>query len=299
MDALTEFSEYLQSRIDTGENVPLDPGLHQSFSLRLTLLLDGYKTTGTIGPNVQKISVEEGPEVFERINYSATGESIFYLSEDGPTHIRVSDGKRLPPPDGAEVASRVNRKSDDGVYYADRSDYVGVFENATGRQVAQLSWQRDSYEACTVNVAFSHDNQHVAVSYAYDNAVRVWTLESGEYLGEFKAPDHEAALSFSPDGKFLLAGTKRGSVLFSLETKLWVYRNTTSQIFSVGYHPFGKSCAIGSVENHIEIIDLEALQRHETKPFDVIVEQIIEHKDLWFSQSDLDMESLYYRAFQL
>lgn len=299
MDALAAFSEYLQSRIDTGEDVLLDPGLHQSFSLRLALLLDGYKATGTVGPGVQKLSVEEGPEVFEHLNYSATGESIFYLSKVGPVHIRVSDGAPLPPPKGFEVSSRPNRKSDDGAYYADGNDFVGVFENATGRQVSQLSWQRDSFEACTVNVAFSHDNQHVAVSYAYDNAVRVWALESGEYLGEFKAPDHEAALSFSPDGKFLLAGTKCGSVLFCLETKLWVYRNTTRQIFSVGYHPLGKSCAIGSAENHIEIIDLGAMQSHEAKPFDIIVEQIIEHKDLWFSQSNLDMELLYYRAFQL
>ena len=67
----------------------------------------------------------------------------------------------------------------------------------------------------------------------------------------------------------------------------------------MGYHPLGKSCAIGSAENHIEIIDLGAMQSHEAKPFDIIVEQIIEHKDLWFSQANLDMELLYYLAFQL
>lgn len=261
MEAVEAFCEHLEDYVE--KCVAPDPsrGLLEAMSMQLALVLHRPIQSDALGPPVQHFSLSCEPNAFDPIEFVNGGREIVFRSGETVVSLDVmtaKTGERTKqefPPDIFRDMSR----SPDGRFYTDRYDFVGVFEVATDEKFRRLAWNRNSAEACTVNVAFSPDSHLVAVSYTYDNAVRIWNVHRGDYLGEFIACDHEAALKFSPDGSLLFTGTKSGARLFHLNSGYAIYSNNIKQTYAVGYHPEGVSIVAYATGPAIYRVDLSAI----------------------------------------
>lgn len=281
MEAVEAFCEHLEDCVE--KCVAPDPSqeLLEAMSLQLALVLHRSGHPDALGPPVQHFSLSCEPNAFEPLEFVNGGREIVFRSEETIVSLDVMSGKsgvRTKQAFPTDIISDMSR-SPDGRFYTDRNDFVGVFEVATDEMFTQLAWDRNSAGACTVNVEFSPDSQLVAVSYAYDNAIRIWNVLRGEYLGEFIAHDHEAALKFSPDGGLLFTGTKSGARLFHLNSGYAIYSNNIKQTYSVGFHPAGVSVIADKDGPTIYRVDLTRLQECKTQSALEILELFHAHRE--------------------
>ena len=267
MEAVEAFCDHLEVCVDK-DVAPNPPHkLLEAMSLQLALVLHRSARSDELGPPIQHFALSSEPNAFDPIEYINGDREIVYRSGETIVSLDLATGniaERTTKEISPDVFRDVSR-SPDGRVYTDRNDFVGVFEVATGEKFRQLAWDRNSTEACTVNVAFSPDSHLVAVSYAYDNAVRIWNVQSGDYLGEFNACDHEAALKFSPNGSLLFTGTKSGARLFHLNSGFAIYSNSIKRTYAVGYQPDGVSVVANKDGPAIYRVDLTSLQDCKTQ----------------------------------
>jgi len=281
MEAVEAFCDHLEDCVE--KCVAPDPSqeLLEAMSMQLALVLHRPIQPDALGPPVQHFSLNCEPNAFDPIEFVNGGREIVFRSGETIVSLDVMTGKAGEhtkqefPTDIFRDLSR----SPDGRFYTDRNDFVGVFDVETDEEFRRLAWDRNSAGACTVNVAFSPDSQLVAVSYAYDNAVRIWNVHRGDYLGEFIACDHEAALKFSPDGSLLFTGTKSGARLFHLNSGYAIYSNNIKQTYAVGYHPDGVSIIADKDGPAIYRVDLTSLQVCKTQSAVEILELFQAHRD--------------------
>lgn len=294
MSALTAFSDVLQDRINGTATGPINSSLLEAFSMCLSLALETGGNSETPGPTTRKIPVKAQLDAFTPIIFVNQDTQLLYQTESDMACIRLSDGVAVPAPANAAAFFKNGNESPDGLYQTDRSDFVRVFEKGSKEEAMQLSWPRSSREACTVNVVFSPDNRLIAVTYAYDSAIRLWDFQSKSYLGEMPAADHEAALAFSPDSRFLFAGTKSGVDLFHVESGLSIWHHRAKQCYSVGYSSDGLLCAYDENDPHIVTVNLQALGTPISGGMDQILDVILEHWNVWEGQ--MQWEAVYYQA---
>jgi WD40 repeat protein len=143
-------------------------------------------------------------------------------------------------PDNSRIAS------------GERYKKVKLFDG-TGKELKAL----DGHDAAILAVAFSPDNK-VLYSFSLDGGLRTWDASSGAPQGApQKVPDSHSAAAFSPDGKFLLAGTSGGNLYFySLATKKIVFKGQLStQVKAVAISPDGKTLAVGLGDETIRLLD--------------------------------------------
>lgn len=281
MEAVEAFCEHLEDCVE--KCVAPDPSqeLLEAMSLQLALVLHRSGQPDELGPPVQHFSLSCEPNAFEPLEFVNGGREIVFRSGETIVSLDVMSGKagaRTKQEFPTDIFRDLSR-SPDGRFYTDRNDFVGVLEVATDAEFRRLAWDRNSAEACTVNVVFSPDSQLVAVSYAYDNAVRIWNVRRGDYLGEFIARDHEAALKFSPDGSLLFTGTKSGARLFHVNSGYAIYSNNIKQTYSVGYHPDGVGIIADKDGPAIYHVDLTSLQDCKTQSALEILELFHAHRD--------------------
>ena len=290
-DALEVFSAFLFKYFKEGSKEELSPDLLKLFSQQLALTLDAKP--GSSGPPRRAIKLEEAPDAFDPILYARDQQRIYYRAESGNACINIHTGRAEPLPLEAEqMLSRDFSCSPDGQLYTDRNDYVGIFESATGRELNRLSWERHDTAACTVNVVFSPDGQLIAVSYAYDHYIRIWNIKTNHYLGEYAAPNHEAALAFNPDGNFLFAGTKSGVCLFDVDSRLRIFHHRTRGSYNVGYAPSGRSVIASAGHDELNLFDLKALFQPLPTSLDNILNVVVEHEEKLFNVNNPKWENL-------
>jgi WD40 repeat protein len=281
MEAVEAFCDHLEDCVE--KCVAPNPAheLLEATSMQLALVLHRPIQPDGLGPPVQHFSLSCEPNAFDPIEFVNGGREIVFRSGETIVSLDVMTGKageHTKQEFPADIFRDLSR-SPDGRFYTDRNDFVGVFEAATDEMFTRLAWDRNSAEACTVNVAFSPDSQLVAVSYAYDNAVRIWNVHRGDYLGEFIACDHEAALKFSPDGSLLFTGTKSGARLFHLNSGYAIYSNNIKQTYAVGYHPDGVSLIADKDGPAIYRVDLTSLQDCKTQSAVEILDLYHAHRE--------------------
>jgi len=267
MEAVEAFCDHLEDCVE--KCVAPNPAheLLEAMSMQLALVLHRPIQPDALGPPVQHFSLNCEPSAFEPIEFVNGGHEIVFRSGNTIISLDLMTGKTAERTrqEFSTDTFRDMSRSPDGRFYTDRNDFVGVFEVATDEKFTRLAWDRNSAEACTVNVEFSPNSQLIAVSYAYDNAVRIWNVHRGDYLGEFSACDHEAALKFSPDGSLLFTGTKSGARLFHLNSGYAIYSNNIKQTYAVGYHPDGASIIADKDGPAIYRVDLTSLQDCKTQ----------------------------------
>ena len=281
MEAVEAFCDHLEDCVEKCAAPDPSQELLEAMSMQLALVLHRPIQSDALGPPVQHFSLSCEPNAFEPLEFVNGGREIVFCSGETIVSLDVVSGKagaRTKQEFPTDIFRDMSR-SPDGRFYTDRNDFVGVFEAATDEMFTRLAWDRNSAEACTVNVAFSPDSQLVAVSYAYDNAVRVWNVHRGDYLGELRACDHEAALKFSPDGSLLFTGTKSGARLFHLNSGYAIYSNNIKQTYAVGYHSEGCSIVADTTGPAVYRVDLSALCDCKVMSVLEIVQLFRDHRD--------------------
>ena len=260
----------------------------------LSLALETGGNSGRPGPITRKIPVKTQLDAFTPLIFVNQDTLLLYQTESDMACFRLSDGVTVPPPANAAAFFKDGNESPDGLYQTDKNDFVRVFEKRSKKEVMQLSWPRSSTEACTVNVVFSPDNRFIAASYAYDSVIRLWDFQRKIYMGEMPTADHEAALAFSPDSRFLFAGTKSGVDLFHIESRLSIWHHRAKQCYSVGYSSDGLFCAYDENDPHIVTVNLQALGTPISGGMDKILDVILEHWNVW--EGHIQWEEVYYQA---
>lgn len=279
-DAASSMLDYLFACSIERRDPDPPPALRSAFSVTLALLLDRNDDV-TPGPPMRVWPVAEAPPAFGPLEFSADGRRLLYVAEGGAlVCLDAVFGTHEEPQEGDAERAMVDRsRSPDGRLRTDSHDFVGLVDVTSGGLLRRFSWERSSAGACTANRAFSLDGRRIAVSYAYDFTVRVFDVETGELIHSLEASDHEAHLAFSPDGRFLLAGTKNGVRLFQLASGLSVLPEQRRRTYTVAYHPDGTAVVVDDEGPVLQRIALTGLQSSDTTPdFETLGASLLEHE---------------------
>jgi WD40 repeat protein len=296
-DATSSLFHYLSACRAERRDPDPSPALRSAFSMTLALLLD-RNDDGAPGPPTRVWPAAEAPPTFGPMEFSADGRRLLYAADGGAmVCLDAVFGTQAEPQEGDAERAMVDRsRSPDGRLRTDTHDFVGLVDVESGRLLRRLGWERSSAGACTVNRAFSLDGARIAVSYAYDITVRVFDTDTGELIRSLWASDHEAHLAFSPDGRFLLAGTKSGVRLFQLDSGLSVLPEQRRRTYTVAYHPDGTAVVVDDEGPVLQRIALTALQSTATPPdLETLGKSVLEHElllvtgrdDVWHDLANL------------
>lgn len=277
--AAESMAAYLVDCLRDAREPDPEPGLREAFGVHLALLLD-RPDEDRLGPPVRSWPLPAEPLALGRMEFSADGARILYETADGRACLAADFGRPTEalPEDAARFASD-RWRSPDGRLRIELSDAANVLD-AEGRTLRHLRGEGNETAGCTAHAAFDPTGRRVALSYSWDSCVRVFDVESAELLAEMIAPDHEAHLAFSPDGRRLLAGTKNGVRLFLWRTGLSVLPQPRRTTYTVAYHPDGSAILVSDLGPVLHRIDLTASLGLGTPPFESLREQVLEHATL-------------------
>jgi len=137
--------------------------------------------------------------------------------------------------------------SPDGKHVASASDdnTVRVWEAKTGKEISRFT-----YEAGATVVAFSPDGKLVVsggcdkMGYGgacLEGSARVWEILTGKELARMTHDYFVQAVSFSPDGKYVVSGGDQTARLWAVDTGREIARMThESGVTTVAFSPNGK-----------------------------------------------------------
>jgi len=98
-----------------------------------------------------------------------------------------------------------------------------------------------------------------AVSEGYENALRVWDLETGRYLSTLEGPtDWVGPVSVTPDGRRAVSGGGKTLGVWDLETGRYLstLEGHSSWVYSVSVTPDGRGVVSGSQDHTLRVWDL-------------------------------------------
>jgi WD40 repeat protein/serine/threonine protein kinase len=115
----------------------------------------------------------------------------------------------------------------------------------------QVRTFKGQHKASCCGVAFDPRGRWIATAGSSDGTVKLWDLESLHEFYTFSNPSTSLDVAFSPDGRYLAAGTESGARMWDLtspsdprEIELHGHKNATAM--SVSFSPDGRYLAAGS-----------------------------------------------------
>jgi WD40 repeat protein len=119
------------------------------------------------------------------------------------------------------------------------------------------------------SVCFSPDGKLLASGGAADGFIFLWDVASGSKVRELTghSPDH-AYLTFSPDGRTVVAGGTKGTVnrwdvTTGQQKEPWRCHAPNSEVRPVAYSPDGRLLASGGTDGTVQVLDAATGQRRQ------------------------------------
>jgi WD40 repeat protein len=219
-----------------------------------------YVLTGSNQGTIRLWEAETGREVRGFDGHTGVINSVAF-SHDGKYMISASTdatARLWKVETGAEVRRFVGTSdevlsaaiSPDGQYVLIADGYARLFRVDTGKEERRL----EAYNSVVTSVAFSPDGKHILMGSTDSDlgeiaAVELWDVKSGQQrlmLKGFSAAGPDSiSVAFSPDGKYLLAGSNDGAArLWDSNTGHEIRRFQTGSVNSVAFSADGQHILI-------------------------------------------------------
>lgn len=136
---------------------------------------------------------------------------------------------------------------------------VAIWDLSTG--VETQRWE--AHEKFLWNVRFSPDGKHLATS-GYDDAVRVWNIETGTKVVEHQIT--ASCLAFSPDGKQLAAGGSHVMIWDAMDADSVrrQFQGHELEVTSIHFSPDGEKLVTSSKDRTVILWSIETGKRLQT-----------------------------------
>lgn len=143
--------------------------------------------------------------------------------------------------------------SPDGKTIVSEGGDIHVWEAETGDEITFIE---NSYWTPLQHVSFSPDGKYgMAVTIGLVDTVRLWDVITGETVKTLNHDDLVNAATFSPDGKFIAAGSQDGSVYIWEATagKITSKLKHDDAVYSVAFSPDGRYVVSGSWDRTVRV----------------------------------------------
>ncbi len=115
-------------------------------------------------------------------------------------------------------------------------------------------------------VALSPNRQTIATGCLGDGPVRLWKARTGECLAEFGPVSGVFDVTFSPNGKLVLAGSLNQAYVWDLATGVGHELAHNSPVLAAAFHPSGRCFVTGSLDGQLCWWNTNTLERQAVLP---------------------------------
>ncbi|NET81097.1 MAG: sugar-binding protein [Moorea sp. SIO1F2] len=235
-------------------------GYGASFSPDGEIIASGSRDDNTVKlwnpeKQIRELTLQGHQDFVNGVDFSADGQLIATASDDKTVKLWNRQGKLLHTLEGhsAPVYS-VSFSPDSQIIASASEDSTVKLWSREGKLLRTLAGHTDAIN----RVTFSPNGQLIA-SASNDNTVKLWN-QNGTLITTLTGDRKLSSLSFSPDGKRIVAGAARGSiVIWSRKDISWQQFASkkgvghTKTVYDVSFHPNRDIIASASADGTVKL----------------------------------------------